>query len=142
MNKYYYNKSMKKIVISLIFILIAAHPVFSAQQEQDDSQWMKVAENSYVDLDGIMGTDDMYGFSFLLKAYNKGQYEPVNGKKVWYTLSQYTIDCAKQKYKIGVIDSYGFKNNFVNGDYNRYATFQPIVQGTAVSAVAKELCRP
>ena len=132
---------MKKILLLLIFIMITFLPSFCAQQE-DETQWMKVAENSYIDLDGVMGTEDIYGFSFLLKAYNKGQYEPVNGKKVWYTLSQYTIDCANKKYKIGVIDSYGFKNNFVNGDYNRYATFQPIVQGTAVSAVAKELCRP
>ena len=142
MNKYYYNKGMKKIAILLIMLLISFMPVLSAQEDTDDTEWQKVAENSYVNLDGITGMEDIYGFSFLIKAYNKGQYEPVNGKKIWYTLSQYTIDCAKQKYKIGVIDSYGFKNNFVNGDYNRYATFQPIVQGTAVSAVAKELCRP
>jgi hypothetical protein len=133
---------MKKIAILLIMLLISFMPVLSAQEDTDDTEWQKVAENSYVNLDGITGMEDIYGFSFLIKAYNKGQYEPVNGKKIWYTLSQYTIDCAKQKYKIGVIDSYGFKNNFVNGDYNRYATFQPIVQGTAVSAVAKELCRP
>jgi len=133
---------MKKIALLLIILLISFMPAISAQEDTDDTEWQKVAENSYVNLEGITGTEDIYGFSFLIKAYNKGQYEPVNGKKIWYTLSQYTIDCAKQKYKIGLIDSYGFKNNFVNGDYNRYATFQPIVQGTAVSAVAKELCRP
>ena len=134
---------MKKVTfLSLLLLSVSFIPAISAQDEQDNTEWQKVAENSYVNLDGIVGTEDIYGFSFLIKAYNKGQYEPVNGKKIWYTLSQYTVDCAKQKYKIGVIDSYGHKNNFVNGDYNRYATFQPIVQGTAVSAVAKELCRP
>ena len=132
---------MKKITALFVLIFISFMPAISAQ-EQDETEWVKVAENNFINPDGVMGLEDIYGFSFLLKAYNKGQYEPVNGKKIWYTLSQYTIDCAKQKYKIGVIDSYGFKDNFVNGDYNRYATFQPIVQGTAVSAVAKELCRP
>jgi hypothetical protein len=133
---------MKKVLLILLILFIGFMPAFSAQSEQDEDEWMKVGENSFVNLDGITGLEDIYGFSFLIKAYNKGQYEPVNGKKIWYTLSQYTIDCAKNKYKIGIIDSYGFKNNFVNGDYNRYAAFQPIVQGTAVSAVAKELCRP
>ena len=133
---------MKKVLLILLILFIGFMPAFSAQSGQDEDEWMKVGENSFVNLDGITGLEDIYGFSFLIKAYNKGQYEPVNGKKIWYTLSQYTIDCAKNKYKIGIIDSYGFKNNFVNGDYNRYAAFQPIVQGTAVSEVAKELCRP
>ena len=43
---------------------------------------------------------------------------------------------------VGVIDSYGYQDNFVNGDYNKYAKFQPIAEGTAVSEVAKRLCRP
>ena len=133
---------MKKVLLILLILFIGFMPAFSAQSGQDEDEWMKVGENSFVNLDGITGLEDIYGFSFLIKAYNKGQYEPVNGKKIWYTLSQYTIDCAKNKYKIGIIDSYGFKNYFVNGDYNRYAAFQPIVQGTAVSEVAKELCRP
>lgn len=122
-------------------MLLFCLPAISKPQQDEDTTWQKVAENNYINTDGIMGTQDIYGFSFVLKAYNKGQYEPVNGKKIWYTLSQYTIDCAKQKYKIGIIDSYGYNNNFINGDYNRYASFQPIVQGTAVSAVASELCK-
>ena len=31
---------------------------------------------------------------------------PLTAKKISYTLAQYTIDCGKQTYKIGVIDSY------------------------------------
>jgi hypothetical protein len=132
---------MKKVYLLLLILIFGFLPVFSAQHE-NDTEWVKVAENNYINPDGIIGLENIYGFSFLLKAYNKGQYEPVNGKKIWYTMSQYTLDCAKQKYKIGVIDSYGFKDNFINGDYNRYAQFQPIVQGSAVGEVAKKLCRP
>ncbi len=132
---------MKKIFTLLLLIIFSCTPAIFAK-ENADINWQKVAQNSYINPDGIIGTEDIYGFSFLIKAYNKGQYEPINGNRIWYTLSQYTIDCAKQKYKIGVIDSYGYKDNFVNGDYNRYATFQPIIQGTAISEVAKELCRP
>ena len=39
-------------------------------------------------------------------------------------------------YKIGVIDSYAEDGSFVNGDYNKYAKFRPIVLGTAISNVA------
>ena len=63
-------------------------------------------------------------------------------KFIFYTLAQYTIDCAKRSYKIGVMDSYGKQDNFITGDYNKYAEFQPIVGGTAVSNVYKKLCRP
>lgn len=131
---------MKKF-LAIIFISIFCFSCAAASQNEENSEWKKVAPYNYLYLDAVTGTEDMYGFNFLLKSYNKGQYEPVNGKKISYTLGQYTIDCAKRKYKIGVIDSYSENGGFVNGDYNRYASFQPIVSGTAVSEVAKELCR-
>lgn len=132
---------MKKI-LSIIFIIICLSfmPAISAQNGTEPS-WQKLDENSYINTDGIMGLEDIYGYSFLLKAYNKGQYEPIYGKSIKYTLGQYTIDCARKKYKIGIIDSYGENNNFINGDYNKYAAFQPIIQGTAVSEAAKMLCK-
>lgn len=128
---------MKKFIL-FITILINALSVLA----NEEITWQRVCENNYINREGIVGTTDIYGFSFILKSFNKGQYEPVNGKKILYTLSNYTIDCAKMKYKIGVIDSYGYQDNFINGDYNRYAKFQPIAEGTAVSEVAKKLCRP
>lgn len=131
---------MKKFLILLIICVVSTLSGWCSENDSETS-WKRVTENNYIDSDGIVGTGDIYGFSFLLKSYNKGQYEPINGKEVWYTMSQYTIDCGKKSYKIGVMDSYGYKNNFIYGDYNRYAEFQPIVQGTAVSAVANNLCR-
>ena len=131
---------MKKYVLIFLIILLTLIPAGSEQTEEA-SRWTKVTEYNYVDTDGIMGLEDIYGFSFLLKSYNKGQYEPVNGKFISYTIGQYTIDCQKHTYKIGVMDSYGKNDNFINGDYNRYATFQPIIQGTAVSEISKMLCR-
>lgn len=130
----------KFILIAFMMLLMFSSTVYSAQQVVDD-KWKKVVDNIYIDPEGIIGTEDRYGYSFILKSYNKGQYEPIFDKDVWYTLSRYTIDCTKQRYKIGVIDSYGYENNFIYGDYNRYAKFQPIVQGTAVSSVAAKLCR-
>lgn len=127
-----------KRIFGLIISLLLSTVAFAAE----DMHWVQLDANNYVNLDGIVGVEDIYGFSFLLKSYNKGQYEPVNGKKIWYTLSQYTIDCSKRKYKIGVIDSYGYSDNFVNGDYNRYAKFQPIVEGTAIDIISNKLCRP
>ena len=132
---------MKKIFLSILFFLCSTTSIVFAQSEEY-TEWKRVDENSYIDSDGIVGTEDIYGFTFLLKSYNKGQYEPVNGKFIFYTLAQYTIDCAKRSYKIGVMDSYGKQDNFITGDYNKYAEFQPIVGGTAVSNVYKKLCRP
>lgn len=132
---------MYKIFLILILI-IAAGFCFELRAAEEDILWEKVADNNYINPEGITGADDRYGFTFLLKSYNKGQYEPVNGKNISYTLSRYTIDCGKYTYKIGVMDSYGANDNFIIGDYNRYAKFQPIVEGTVVGAVAKKLCRP
>ena len=125
------------IFISMTFSLSC----FAKGNDEVVQQWKHVAENIYIDPDGIVGTEDIYGFSFLLKSFNKGQYEPMYGNDIWYTIAQYTIDCSKYSYKIGVIDSYGYENQFINGDYNSLAKFQPIVQGTAVSVVAQKLCR-
>lgn len=132
---------LKKLVLLFLIVFFVSGLVVRSQ-DVDDTVWQQVTENNYVDFSGVVGTENMYGFTFILKSYNKGQYEPIHGVKIKYTLSQYTIDCLKNKYKIGVMDSYGYNNNFVNGDYNRYATFQPIVKGTAVDAVASKLCRP
>ena len=131
---------MRKILLFIAIILISFPSAISAQKEED-SRWQKIAEYNYIDTDGIMGLENIYGFSFILKSYNKGQYEPIYGKNISYTLGQYTIDCGKRTYKIGILDSYDNDNNFINGDYNKYATFQPIVQGSAVSEVSKMLCR-
>lgn len=131
-----------KRYLFLFIITALALPVSAFSEQAQDNMWTRVAENNYIYKEGIVGTEDRYGFTFLLKSYNKGQYEPVNGNEILYTLSQYTLDCGKQMYKIGVIDSYGANGNFVNGDYNKYAEFQPVVSGTAVYNVYKNLCRP
>ncbi len=133
---------LNKIISVLLFFILCVSSGLVYAETSEVETWQKVSDNNYINPDGVVGTEDMYGFTFILKSYNKGQYEPVNGQKIQYTLSQYTIDCVKRLYKIGVIDSYGYQNNFVNGDYNKYAKFQPIVSGTAVGAVAAKLCRP
>ena len=129
---------MKQFVLIVLFLGVFVSVAFG----QDNVEWKKVAENNYINPETIIGTEEFYGYIFMLKAYNKGQYEPVNGKNISYTLSQYVIDCGRNSYKIGLMDSYDIQGNFVNGDYNRYAKFQPIVGGTAVGSVAQKLCRP
>lgn len=132
---------MIRTFLVILFILFYGFSV-ALYAAEEGVLWEKVSDNNYINPDGITGTEEMYGFTFLLKSYNKGQYEPVNGKKISYTIGRYSIDCGRYTYKIGVIDSYGSNDNFITGDYNRYAKFQPIIDGTAVEAVAKKLCRP
>lgn len=131
---------MKKILV-LIILFIVSSVTASCSEDTSETPWKKVTDNNYIYEDGIVGTEEIYGFTFLLKSYNKGQYEAVNGKNIWYTLSQYTINCGEMTYKIGVMDSYSYQDRFIFGDYNKYAAYQPIVSGTAISAVANKLCR-
>ena len=130
---------MKKIFTLILFAFLILLPVSS--KENESSEWERVAPSNYVYKDTIAGTEDFYGFSFLLKSYNKGQYEPVNNRQILYTLGMYEINCLKHTYKIGTIDSYDDEGDFVNGDYNKYAQFQPIVQGTAIDVLASRLCK-
>ena len=129
---------MKKFLFIIfgIFVLFNLW-VYSIAQ---DSEWTKLDENNYINLDTVIGATDFYGYSFLLKSYNKGQYESVNNKKIKYSLIQYEINCARKTYKIGIIDSYDAQDNFVYGDYNRYAKFQPIVNGSVADEVEKIIC--
>ncbi|MBP3846263.1 hypothetical protein J6I39_00790 [bacterium] len=128
---------MKKLWLSILLFILLIIPAAG----KDNSDWEHIAPNNYVYKDGITGLENMYGYSFLLKSYNKGQYEPVNGKQVHYTLGQYEINCAKRTYKIGVLDSYDENDIFINGDYNKYAQFQPVVEGTAIYVMTTKLCK-
>ncbi len=127
---------MKNLIILIIIVLTSC--IFVQAQ---DLNWTRIDDNNFVDYESVVGADDMYGYTFLMKSFNKGQYEPVNGRSILYTLSHYEINCAKRTYKIGVMDSYDKNDGFVNGDYNRFAEFQPVVEGSAVSVVASKLCR-
>ena len=129
---------MRKILLISLILLMSS---FVYAKDDDGSTWTKVGKNSYIDYSSVVGLEDFYGFSILLKSYNKGQYEPVNGKPISYTLGQYKINCLKQTYQIGMLDSYDKNDNFVNGDYNKYSEFRPIIEDTTISEVAKYLCR-
>lgn len=128
---------MKKFLI-VLFIFLLTIPV---QAQTFGPEWVKIDENNYLAADSVVGAEDKYGFTFLLKSYNKGQYEPFNGKSISYALGHYEINCAEQSYKIGLLDSYDRNDGFVIGDYNRYSTFQPLVQGSAVGLVSQKLCK-
>lgn len=130
---------MKNILIVIIFIFLIGLPLLAKDVA---TTWNRVDDSSFINTQTIVGLNDRYGYSFMLKAYNKGQYEHINGQRILYTISQYFIDCERKMYKIGVIDSYAEDGSFVNGDYNKYAKFRPIVLGTAISNVADNLCVP
>ncbi len=123
------------------FFLVMGLSILFSASALSDTVWTKIDETSYTDFDNIVGLEDIYGYSFLLKTYNKGQFEPINGRNILYAISQYEIDCRKNSYKIGTIDSYDEDDAFVYGDYNRFSEFQPIVEGSSVSIISKKLCR-
>jgi hypothetical protein len=124
----------------LLFYLIAFGCCCACANDLE-SVWKQVEYNSFINSETVIREADDNIYIFLLKSYNKGQYEPVNGVDVDYAISQYTVDCNQGLYKIGMIDSYSKEGNFVNGDYNRFAKFQPVVSGIAVYNVMKDLCK-
>ena len=113
---------MKKLLVIFLLFILCTLPVSTKESEE----WEHIAPNNYVYKEGINGLENIYGYSFLIKSYNKGQYE---------------INCAKKTYKIGVLDSYDENDNFINGDYNKYAQFQPVVEGTAIYVMTTKLCK-
>ena len=128
---------MRKILLSYLMFFCCGY----ACANDFESVWTNVDANSFINSETVIKEFGDNKYTFLLKSYNKGQYEPVNGFDVSYTISQYTIDCDQGLYKIGMIDSYSKEGDFVNGDYNSFAKFQPVVSGTAVYNVMKGLCK-
>jgi hypothetical protein len=131
---------MKKFIV--IFNILFLALMFSAVNAQESEFVKLISQNSYINPHGIVYNPDDGTYSVIIKSYNKGQYEPVNGRFISYTLSQHFIDCQNATYKLGLIDSYDDEDNFVNGDYNRFATYQPIIQGNSSGAVYNLICKP
>jgi hypothetical protein len=125
------------VILNILFFVL----MFSAVNAQESEFVKLVSQNSYINPKGIVRYPDGT-YSVIIKSYNKGQYEPINGRFISYTLSQHFIDCENSTYKLGLIDSYDDEDNFVNGDYNRYATFQPVIQGNSAGAVYNLICKP
>ena len=59
-----FEAEMKKLFLILLMVTI---PVLICNAEEPDGiNWKRVAPNNYIDPDGITGTQDRYGFSFII----------------------------------------------------------------------------
>jgi hypothetical protein len=130
---------MKKFII--ILNLILSTWLLLSVNAKETTYNKLISGNSYINPSEIIKISDGI-YSFIIKAYNKGQYEPINGRFISYTLTEHVLNCTNSTYKLGIIDSYDEDDDFVNGDYNKYATFQPIIEGTSDEAVYKLICKP
>jgi hypothetical protein len=130
---------MKKFII--ILNLIVSTLLLLTANAKDSTYNKLISENSYINPSEIIKISDGT-YSLIIKAYNKGQYEPINGSFISYTLTEHVINCTSSTYKLGIINSYDEDDDFVNGDYNKYATFQPIVPGTTDGDVYNFICKP
>ena len=129
---------IKKFIIIILIFTNFGIPVLA---KTNDNNWEQLDLYSFIDKSGIIDTNEFYGYSFLLKTFNKGQFEPIRNIPVSYTISQYLLNCSEKTYKIGVIDSYNNNGDFLYGDYNKFASFQPIIAGTTINEVQKLLCK-
>ena len=57
---------MKYFIIIFITLLLTNSLTTLASE---DFNWQRVSENNYINPEGIIGTTDIYGFSFILKSY-------------------------------------------------------------------------
>ena len=94
---------MKKLFLLLVLLLFAL-PSYA-------TYWYEFFHKSYVDLDTIQKTNNI-GLVWV-KSLNDNDIEPINNKKIWYTLSRIYIDLKNKK--IGLKDAYFYdlNNNLV-----------------------------
>ena len=130
---------MKKLLFIILTILFAQNTVVAQIQKSEFP--IKISNSSNSSILEIIKNSSENSYLLLLKTYNKGQFEPIDNRKIAYTISSYTIDCDNFLYKIGTIDSYSIENDFITGDYNKYAKFQPIVTGSDIGEISNKLCK-
>ena len=81
---------MRKLIL-LLALLLCPLSVNAAY-------WYEFAENSYIDLDSLQKNNN-YSYAWI-KLLNKGTFEPINNKKVWYGLNTIYVDLKNKKTAI------------------------------------------
>lgn len=94
---------MKKIILLLALLLcpLSANAAY----------WYEYAEKSYIDLDSLKKTNQ-YAFAWV-KILNKGTFEPINNKKVWYVLNTIYVDFKNNKTAIKDVYFYDLDNKML-----------------------------
>jgi hypothetical protein len=122
---------VKKILI--VFALM----MFSSAHA---TEWFEVFEKMYLDLDTITFDQRKKQVSFWIKALNLDAKEEINGQKIWFVTTQYTINCKNNKYKNEAFYVYNTKGNEIANITNP-TEWEQIVPGTRMAGYEMLMCR-
>lgn len=64
--------------------------------------------------------------SVWIKMLNKGQFEPINNKRIWYTISKAHVDCSNKKIGFTSTAYYGLDRYVLYSDDTQYPDFYDI----------------
>lgn len=95
---------MKKLILLLALLLCPL--------SVNATYWYEFAEKSYIDLDSIKKSNNI-GFAWV-KLLNNGDFEPVNNKKIWYSMNTVYADFKNKKTAIKDIYLYDLEHKIVD----------------------------
>lgn len=95
---------MKKLLVLLV-LLFMSMPAYA-------TYWYEVSNKTYIDLDSLRKTNNM-AFAWV-KILNNGNIEPINNKKIWYSMNTMYLDLKKQKTAIKDMYFYDLENKKVD----------------------------
>lgn len=97
---------MKKFIIALFTLLLFQNCCLAVH-------WYEFANKSYIDLDTIEKNENGICKAWV-KLLNDGNIEPIDNKKVWFTLNTIYIDLKNKKHAIKDIYFYDLNNKNIS----------------------------
>jgi hypothetical protein len=122
---------MKKLIV--IFSLM----LFSFASAAD---WFEIMDKLYLDLDTIEFNQRKKQVTFWFKALNKDKELEFEGKKIWFTVNKYTIDCKNKTLHDKAFYVYDTKGSEIVGIHEPSEEVRPIVPGTRADGWEMLMC--
>jgi hypothetical protein len=122
---------MRKLIVVLSLML------FSYARATD---WFEIMDKIYLDLDTIEFQQRKKQVTFWLKALNKDRELEFEGKKIWFTVDKYTIDCKNKTLQDKAFYIYDMKGSEIAGTHEPTSEARLIVPGTRADGWAMLMC--
>jgi hypothetical protein len=123
---------MKKLIIVLGLML------FSFASATD---WFEIMDKIYLDLDTIEFQQRKKQVTFWFKALNKDKELEFEGKKIWFTVEKYTIDCKNKTLQDKAFYIFDMKGSQIAGTHEPTSEARPIIPGTRADGWEMLMCR-
>lgn len=122
---------MKKLIIVLGLML------FSFASAAD---WFEIMDKIYLDLDTIEFNQRKKQVTFWFKALNKDKELEHEGKKIWFSVNKYTIDCKNKTLQSKAFYIFDMKGSEIAGTHEPTSEVRPIIPGTRADGWEMLMC--